>query len=56
MAEFKSFKKTMEVIGKFPLKATIEADNPDEEFILLQQKAELEAQLALINAQLKGEI
>jgi len=56
MAEFKKFRITMEAEGQFPVKMTLEADNPDEEFVLLQQKRELESLLSLINEQLGGKV
>lgn len=56
MAEFKKFSVVMTVDGEFPVKVTIEAENPDEQFVLLQQKAILGAEMGLLDAQMTNKI
>jgi len=52
MAKFTRFYKEMIIEGDFPVKITMEAINPDPEFVILQEKAELEGQLDILDQQL----
>lgn len=56
MAKFSSFKIVMEAEGDFPVKLTLEATNPDEQFVLLQQLALVNSQKDLLEKQLAGQV